>query len=170
MERSEHFNEQGMVEHLEDSRRRVQKELSQISERLKKLEDKVSKIERDIYVKKVRMPSKKENVVDRIISSEIDLSEYKYIYKFSGLPLFLAVLKITLEKFDIDGLTPPEISKILRVKFRISKATSAKNVSMLLSKAGECVNRVPNPRGRGYMYRIMHAGEEKLEEAISESK
>lgn len=106
-------------------------------------------------------------MIDKILSSKIDLSEYKYIYKLSGLPLFLTVLKIALEKFNIDGLTPPEISKILRVKFRIAKAGSAENVSMALSRAGERVDRVRNPRGRGYLYRLMHAGEEKLKEDIS---
>lgn len=154
---------------MEELRKWIQKELSGIFERIKKLENKVSKIERDIHAKKVKIPSKKANIVGKIISSEIDLSEYKYIYKLSGLPLFLAVLRIALEKFDIDGLTPPEISKILKVKFRISKAVSSENVSMALSGAGECVDRVRSPRGRGYSYRIMRAGEERLKEAISES-
>lgn len=167
LERSEHFCENGMVESLEDLKKWVQRELGEISEKVKKLENKVSKIERDIYKKKVKIPFKEEDVVDKIISSEIDLSEYNYIYKLSGLPLFLTVLKISLEKFDVDGLTPPKISKILKIKFRISKAVSAENVSMALSKAGECVDRVPNPRGRGYLYRIMNAGEERLKEEIS---
>ena len=154
---------------MEDLRKWIQKELSEVSRQLRKLENRVSKIERDIYAKKVKVKVQKEDVVDKILSSEIDLSEYKYIYKLSGLPLFLTVLKIALEKFNIDGLTPPEISKILKVKFRTSKAVSAENVSMALSKAGECVDRIRNPRGRGYLYRIMHAGEERLKEAISES-
>lgn len=156
-----------MVKGLEDLKKWIQKELDEISEKVKKLENKVSKIEKDIYTKKVKIPSKKEDVVDKIISSEIDLSEYNYIYRLSGVPLFLTVLKIALEKFNVDGLTPPEISQILKVKFRISKAVGAKNVSMILLRAGEYVDRVPNPRGRGYLYRIMHAGEEMLKEAIS---
>ena len=152
---------------MEDLKKWVQKELSKISRQLGKLENRVSKIESDIYAKKVKVKAQKKDLGDKILSSEIDLSEYEYIYKLSGLPLFLTVLKIALEKFNIDGLTPPEISKILKVKFRTSKAVSAKNVSMALSKAGECVDRVPNPRGRGYLYRIMHAGEERLKEEIS---
>lgn len=151
---------------MEDLRKWIQKKLGEISERVNRLENKVSKIERDIYTKKAKIPSKKEDLVDKIVSSEIDLSEYNYIYKLSGLPLFLTVLKIALEKFKIDGLTPPEISKILKIKFRISKGVSAENVSMVLSKASECVDRVPNPRGRGYLYRIMHAGEERLKKEI----
>lgn len=153
---------------MEDLREWVQKELGEISKQLRKLENRVSKIERDIYAKKVKVKVQKD-LVDKILSSEIDLSEYKYIFKLSGLPLFLTVLQIALEKFNIDGLTPPEISKILKVKFRISKAVSQENVSMALSKAGECVDRVRNPRGRGYLYRIMYAGKEKLKETISES-
>lgn len=153
---------------MEDLRKWIQKEVSKLSKRLKKLEDKVSKIESYVYGKKAKVRLKKEDVVNKIVSSEIDLSQYNYIYKLSGLPLFLAVLKIALEKFNVDGLTPPEISKILKSKFRISKATTRQNVSMALSRAGECVDRVPNPRGRGYLYRIMHAGEERLKGAVSE--
>jgi len=157
-----------MVGDLEDLRKRIQEELAGITKRLKKLEDRVSKIEGDIYIKKVKVKAK-EDVVEKIVTSEIDLSKYNYIYGLSGLPLFLAVLKIAREEFGIDGLTPPEISKILKSKFRISKAVSEENVSMALSKAGECIDRVPNPRGRGYMYRIMHAGEQLLNETILKS-
>ena len=167
--RGEHLRK-GPVEGLEDLKKWIQMELSEISEKIKKIENRVSKIEKDIYIKKDKIPSKKEDVVENITSSEIDLSEYNYIYKLSGLPLFLTVLKIALEKFNVDGLTPPEISKILKIRFRISKAVGPKNVSMALLKAGEYVDRVPNPRGRGFLYRVMYAGEERLKEEISKIK
>ena len=96
----------------------------------------------------------------------LDLSEFSYIYKLSGLPLFLAIIKIALEKFEIDGLTPPEISKICKEKLRISKGTDRTTISNILAKAREYVDRIPNPRGKGYAYRIMKNGEEFLNKEI----
>lgn len=70
----------------------------------------------------------------------------------------LMVLQIALRSHDIDGLTPPEIAKILTNKFRLN--TSRQAVSMAISSATNLVNRVP--RGSGYEYRIMGPGEEYL--------
>ena len=70
----------------------------------------------------------------------------------------LMVLQIALRSHGIDGLTPPEIAKILTNKFRLN--TSRQAVSMAISSATNLVNRVP--RGSGYEYRIMGPGEEYL--------
>jgi hypothetical protein len=70
----------------------------------------------------------------------------------------LIVLQIALRNHQVDGLTPPEIAKILTDKFRLN--TSRQAVSMALGSATILVNRVP--RGSSYEYRIMGPGEEYL--------
>ncbi|MEW6193498.1 MAG: hypothetical protein AB1507_09115 [Bacillota bacterium] len=71
----------------------------------------------------------------------------------------LYLLRAVKTQHGIDGLTPSEIARILTDKFRVSTKDSA--VRMALGGAGNLVDRVP--RGKGYAYRIMEAGEIYLE-------
>ena len=92
----------------------------------------------------------------------LDLLNYGYIYNLSGLDLYLAIILIAKEKIGIDGLSPPEISTICRDKIRTSQGVNRSTVSNALSGAGALVDRVNNPRGRGFVYRIMREGEKAL--------
>lgn len=77
----------------------------------------------------------------------------------SVLDRALAVLHASRSGHRIDGLTPGEIAAVLSQKFRI--ATRTLTVSDALGKvAGHLVDRVKE--GRGYRYRIMEAGEERV--------
>ncbi|MEA3207703.1 MAG: hypothetical protein QOE70_760 [Chthoniobacter sp.] len=66
----------------------------------------------------------------------------------------LMILQIAHTEHGVDGLTPPQIARILTDKFRINTKNSA--VSMALGGATKLVNRVP--QGNGFLYRIMAAG------------
>lgn len=70
----------------------------------------------------------------------------------------LMVLQIALNDHHVDGLTPPEISKILTDKFRI--ATTPAAVSMALGNVTNLVNR--SKIGLGYSYKIMQSGRDYL--------
>lgn len=70
----------------------------------------------------------------------------------------LMILQIARTEHGVDGLTPPQIAKILTEKFRLSTSNAA--VSMALGKATNLVNRIPE--GQGYKYRIMSPGEAYL--------
>ncbi|MFH0889944.1 MAG: hypothetical protein V1836_02250 [Candidatus Aenigmatarchaeota archaeon] len=102
--------------------------------------------------------------IDKIIHGRFDWSKYNYIHKLDGNLQDYLVLKIALEEFGVDGLTPPEISKILDEKFRISRIYNS--VSMNLAKTrGEYVDR--KREGVAYYYRILNSGLELLNKAIS---
>ena len=66
----------------------------------------------------------------------------------------LMVLQIALNEQDIDGLSPGNIARVLREKFRVSAAENA--IAMALSRASTLVDRVKRPEG--YVYRIMSPG------------
>lgn len=70
----------------------------------------------------------------------------------------LMILQIARTEHGVDGLTPPQIAKVLTEKFRLSTSNAA--VSMALGKATNLVNRITE--GQGYKYRIMSPGEEYL--------
>jgi hypothetical protein len=70
----------------------------------------------------------------------------------------LMILQIARTEHSVDGLTPPQIAKILTEKFRLNTSNAA--VSMALGKATNLVNRITE--GQGYKYRIMNPGEEYL--------
>lgn len=77
----------------------------------------------------------------------------------SVLDRSLHVLRAARDDHGVDGLTPPEVSKILVEKFRVS--TSRQAVSMALAGAGEYVNR--RPVGNGYLYKLMQPGDDYLD-------
>jgi hypothetical protein len=77
----------------------------------------------------------------------------------------LAVLRIAARDFNIDGLTAPEIAKVLTDKFR--QRTSRQAVSQALGAAHTMVDT--GKRGRSAVYRIMQAGEAYLEAGGAQS-
>jgi len=143
-------------------------ELNEIKRILKNHEKRISKLEKIInkFVEsnKRGIKIKYENIIEKF--KKLDLSNYPYIYKLKGLPLFLLIIKIAYEEFNIDGLSPPEISRICKEKFRISTGVDRTYISHTLSRAKKYVDRIPNPRGRGYVYRIMKEGEDFLKKEI----
>lgn len=100
------------------------------------------------------------NAVDQQISAEglidaIDSTQHPEITSdVKILDRCLLILQIAHKDYDVDGLSPSEIAKILTDKFRIS--SSATTVSMALGRATNLVNRVS--RGKGFEYRIMAPG------------
>jgi hypothetical protein len=93
-----------------------------------------------------------------------DLENHSYIYTFVGLELFLMVLDISKSELGVDGLTAPEISRICTEKLRKTEAVHRSTVSSTLRDAGTMVDRIENPRGRGYAYRLNPVGEKYLKE------
>lgn len=78
----------------------------------------------------------------------------------------LAVLRLASRDFNIDGLTAPEIAKVLTEKFR--QRTTRQAVTQALSAAHTMVDT--GGRGRTTVYRIMQAGEDYLEAGGSQAK
>jgi hypothetical protein len=70
----------------------------------------------------------------------------------------LMVLQIALDEQSVDGLSPGDIARVLREKFRVAAAETA--VRMALSRAPDLVDRVKD--GAGYSYRIMAPGSSYL--------
>jgi len=77
----------------------------------------------------------------------------------SALDCSLYLLQIARDELNIDGLNTVQISSVLKDKFR--KKISKHAVSMALMAAGKLVDRIPN--GKGFLYKIMDAGEKHLE-------
>ena len=102
------------------------------------------------------------------LSNTIDSTAYPIIYQLKkALDKSLYVLLISKNDHSIDGLNPSQISKILSVKFRIP--TTANSISMVLMKAGNFVDRkqVATTGGSAYQYRIMHAGEQYIQNILN---
>lgn len=132
--------------------------------RLKKLEEKVG----SNRAKKAAPESK--DIEDVVASFKLlDLSEYDYIYDLSSLPLFSAVILIAKNELDADGLTPTEISSICKEKIRIPTGADRTTISNTPSGAGAIVDRIDNPRERGYAYRIMRDGERHLQQVVNQN-
>lgn len=100
---------------------------------------------------------------NKIMTSQFDWSKYSYIHDLEPYIQYLLILKIALEDFGVDGLTPPEVAKIMLEKFRIPKQYNA--VSMALgSLRGKYVDRVP--KGTGYAYRISKTGLDNIQASV----
>jgi hypothetical protein len=98
--------------------------------------------------------------------TEFDLENHNYIYTFVGLELFLIVLSISKSEIGVDELTASEISAICTEKLKKSEGVHRSTVSSILRKAGSMVDRIENPRGRGYAYRLMPVGEDFLKDVM----
>lgn len=78
----------------------------------------------------------------------------------------LAVLRLASRDFGIDGLTAPEIAKVLTEKFR--QRTTRQAVTQALSAAHTMADT--GRRGRTTVYRIMQPGEDYLDAGGSKSQ
>jgi hypothetical protein len=78
----------------------------------------------------------------------------------------LALLRLASRDFNIDGLTAPEIAKVLTEKFR--QRTTRQAVTQALSAAHTLVDT--GRRGRTTVYRIMQPGEDYLDAGGSQSQ
>jgi hypothetical protein len=78
----------------------------------------------------------------------------------------LAVLRLASRDFNIDGLTAPEIAKVLTEKFR--QRTTRQAVTQALGAAHTMVDT--GRRGRTTVYRIMQPGEDYLEAGGSQAR
>lgn len=94
---------------------------------------------------------------------KIDASNHGKIHDLNkALDLALCVLRVATTDLGMSGLTPSEIKTILTKKFRITK--SVESIQMALKDAKKLVDRVP--RGQGYEYSLMKAGEDYLTDVI----
>lgn len=89
---------------------------------------------------------------------ELDRTKYPKVYDASDvLSRSLWILFIAQNEFELDGLGPTDISKILTEKFRIKSSRQA--VTYALDAAGNKVDRV-SLSGKKPYYRIMQPGED----------
>lgn len=101
-----------------------------------------------------------EKGVDDLISA-INSTHHPEIKRATkALDLALMVLKLALDDHGIDGLTTPEISKVLTEKFRIGSKANSESIRKALSRASDLVDRIQV--GRTHKFRIMSPGEEYL--------
>lgn len=117
-------------------------------------------------ITEVEKAKKTESVIGELFKKPIDNAEYNSLFSLKGMLLekALAVLKIAQSK-GADYLSPAEITKLLKEKFRVSKVY-ASNISLALSKARAFVDRRPREQGQGYEYRLMLQGEKCLSDVM----
>ena len=146
----------------------MEKEIKKLAQRIEDHEKRIKELENLTKTKETKKKgitmAEDVDVVEKF--QLLDLTEFSYVYKLKGLPLFLAIISIAKEKLVIDGLAPGEVSRICKEKIRVSRGTQSSNISLALSQAGAKVDRIDNPRGSGYIYRIMRDGEIFLQQAI----
>ena len=115
-------------------------------------------------------------MVDRTFQKEvidkIDKSKYSYIY---DLPTFdvktLAVLFMTKEDCNKDGLTSPEIISVLSEKFRIKTAWSTiSNALKRLDQKAYVDSKSSGNHSTKRIYKIMVNGENYLKAGIEKLK
>jgi hypothetical protein len=115
-----------------------------------------------------KRPDEAENddAAARLID-EINRTAYPEIASASKvLDRALALLRLASRDFGIDGLTAPEIAKVLTEKFR--QRTTRQAVTQALSAAHTMADT--GRRGRTTVYRIMQPGEDYLDAGGSESQ
>jgi hypothetical protein len=103
-----------------------------------------------------------------ILISSLDRTAYPQVTEADKLQdKALWLLRIANEDFSIDGLSAPEISKVLKDKFRLTY--SRQGVMKALDKASRLVDR--DTGGAVVRYRIMAPGEAYLDNpAVEESR
>lgn len=105
---------------------------------------------------------------DELVNS-LSRSEHNILYKMEkALDQALYLIKKAEEEKEIKGLTPTQISKILKEVFKINKSHHA--ISMALMKAVTYTdrNKIVVRGSPAYKYIIMHKGEEYLKKTIKE--
>jgi hypothetical protein len=111
----------------------------------------------------------KEGIVDNaeLLVDGINRTAYPEVISASKvLDRALAVLRLAKRDFEIDGLTAPEIAKVLTDKFR--QRTSRQAVSQALGAAHSMVDT--RSRGRTTVYRIMQEGEDHIERGVDQDQ
>ncbi|MEM2920829.1 MAG: hypothetical protein QXF26_00755 [Candidatus Bathyarchaeia archaeon] len=143
--------------------------LGKIMDMIRDHERRISELERILSENKavkIEPVKEAEDIVQRVLSSSLETDRYSFLHKLSGLPLFLSILDLVSNEFNVDALSPSEISSILSGKFGIRAERS--NISHTLSSAitGGYVDRIKSARGSGYVYRITKKGLEYLRNAL----
>lgn len=119
-----------------------------------------------------RQPKINKKSVTQLKSSEetnktiplVNRTKHPEIYNLNAtLERALFILKIYKEEFNIDGLSPPQIAKILTETFRIK--TSKQSISMALMKAHKETDKIKGS-GNSFIYKIMNEGEKLLAKVI----
>jgi len=109
---------------------------------------------------------KKDELVEQLLN-EIDSTKYSIISKLNRvLERSLLVIKIANDEFKVDGLTSPQVAKILTDKFRLKTSRQAADIA--LRNAGDYLNRVPD--GKAFKYKIMQPGEKYLAKIIEKKE
>ena len=129
-----------------------------------------SKIEKVSRPRNTELVPGKDNAIAKICS-ELNRTKYPKMYHLKkALDRSLYILQIAREDFNVGGLLPLQISKILNTVFRIK--TSAAAVNMALGKATSYVDRKPIKvqGGQGYKYILMHEGEKYVGKTLKDGK
>lgn len=111
-----------------------------------------------------------ESEIERLVEI-LSRTKHSVVYKLeSAIEQSLYLLKIAEEEGKISGLTPTQISKVLRDVFRINKSPNA--ISMAMLKAVDYADRkkITAYGVAAYRYQIMHKGEEFIKERLKEMK
>ncbi len=148
----------------------MDEEIRELSKRIEDHEERIKELENITQSKDRKKAIVTKNETDDVVElfKTLELSEYDYVYGLSGLALFLAILLIAKLELNVNGLTPPEISRICIEKIRISVGVDRTTISNALREAKAYVDRIDNPRGSGYVYRIMRRGETYIQEQIKQ--
>lgn len=145
----------------------MEKEINELRKKMEEHERRIGKIESQLSSpdSQPKGESTDINSVSKTFK-ELDLSNYDFVYSLTGIQLYIAVIHIARKELEIDGLSPTEISQICKEKIRLSKGVDRRTIGNALSKSGAKVDRIDNPRGKGFVYRIMRAGELYLQESL----
>ncbi len=102
-----------------------------------------------------------------VLLEHMDSTAYPQVHDASKiLDQALVILRAARDDFEIDGLSSPQIAKVLTEKFR--HRTSRQAVQMALASAGRMVDRVTPASGAAY-FRIMRPGETYLDNPPKET-
>lgn len=102
-----------------------------------------------------------------VLISSLSRTDHPEIGKASrALDRALYVLRIAEAEKGIDGMTAPQIAKVLTAKFRLRVSRQA--INQALDAAGDYVDRTPT--SKGVVYRLMQPGEEYLDAGGAEAQ
>jgi len=116
---------------------------------------------------KEEVEKKKRELADKVNRAEhFEIHDLK-----KTLAKALYVLKIMRDK-EVDGLTPPEISYILKEVFKIKVSGESVSINLNRREAQRFVDRNRTIVGKAvaYVYKLMKGGEDYLEEELRKNK
>lgn len=119
-----------------------------------------------VKTKNFQKEEKNEKIeLDELMTKKIDLSKYPDLNSASNIIRALSVLKFALDN-NIDGLTPPQISRILKEKFRENASSESLSMALNLKNNKKFTDRteMKTEKRKSYLYRIMKSGENNLKE------